>query len=507
MSVVLSKSLGLISFTSVDPSAKEFVYQILRRETEDGNEYLFYDDQDRFPAGLINYVCNSLEKVGWGYTLVNIDPLQPPPEIDPHLLSTPEGSHTLYEHQIDAVRKILCIKTCLIEAPPGAGKTEIWCCVLKMLDLPSLTILAQLKHAKNMYDRMKKRGIKDVGYIAEGEIQEIGRHYVASSDTVYNALKSDDSDIVNIVKDSEILCFDESHRLANSFSWHCIANVSKAKYRVGLSAYQFANPDDPYSNIGDMHMIALTGELVLKIPARFLISKGLVCEPLIYRITVRSPYVHIPYDKEVQWQDRIDKKGERQLGVYSKAIVLHERRNDIITRLAYNLSKSLNNRIMINFFRIEHGRSFIRTLGKAGVRCFLNSGGGNIEMFDFQEVLPIQMKEDELIKKFTDGEFQVLAGSTIFDESVDIPCLTDIIMAAGMRTSRRQKQRVGRTMRLNDNKEDLVLPGEMHSRVWDFQDNQCWVTKHQSTARFKSYEEEDYQITDIIPDEFLMPIP
>lgn len=422
-SVILTKINSFVSFTCSDPSVKDYIYKILTRETDEpGKPFLFYDEDDRFPLGLFNYVSRLLEKYGVSTELFGFEDPPDLPEIDIRLLSTPEEHNELRPHQVDSVRKMLYIKNCLIQGPPGCGKSEIVAAFLKILNKPSVTIVGQHKHAENMYNRLKRRGIESVGYISDGCIKESGKHYVAISDTVYSAMKKHNEEIVSILKEAEILIFDESHRMATAKSWQSICVLSNAKYKIGMSAYQFENPEDPYSNIGDMCMIALTGELVQKIPTSLLISEGFLCEPVVFKIVISSPYIHVPFDRMPQWQDFTAKNGKSTLGIYSNAIVYHEKRNEFVKRIAYNLSQNPNNRVLINVFRMDHGRLIIKMLTDCGVKCYFNSGGGNIQYYDGTDYVTPDFDETSLIEKFKCGEFRVLTGSCFTGDTM-VPLL------------------------------------------------------------------------------------
>jgi superfamily II DNA or RNA helicase len=92
-------------------------------------------------------------------------------------------------------------------------------------------------------------------------------------------------------------------------------------------------------------------------------------------------------------------------------------------------------------------------------------------------------KYSQVRKEFEDGEFQVLIGSVVYDESQDMPSITDLVLAAGGKKLRRLKQRLGRGERKAE--------GKSRVRVWDFFDSQHKSTKRHSQQRSEGFAEEE----------------
>lgn len=79
------------------------------------------------------------------------------------------------------------------------------------------------------------------------------------------------------------------------------------------------------------------------------------------------------------------------------------------------------------------------------------------------------------------GICRCLVASTIADEGLDLPILDTLILAGGGKSSTRAFQRVGRVLRLHENKEKAV--------VFDFIDYTPMLRRH-SRERQKYYERE-----------------
>jgi len=537
-SLHLTCSGGLV-LVKASPPIKSFLEKILTID-----DVPFYND-GCFPRGLLQYVLDKCKNENipvqvTGAELYNYSLDDVPSDLLKGI--------TLTDYQRHAIRKILCVANCLIEAPPGFGKTIIYCGVVKVLsskikNLKTLLITGRVKHMEQFATRMEECGIRNVGKIGEGFMEEDKDHYVAVSNTIFNWIKAGDPQVLSFLKDVKVLAFDESHHLGTSFTWQSIAGATpSAIYRIGLSAYQFEKPEDPYSSSVDTTLVAITGPLIYKIPASVLISQGYLAKPIIYKIVINDDYIFLPFEAEPSWVDvrfkdangrwigdntlakflqglgyssnsissitkalqegrlsnllRNDHKPLFDLnkgvakGIYRYCIVENKRRNEIIIRLIKNISRDSNRRILVIVNYIEHGKLLQGMLIPFGVSSVFNYGGKSISYLS-ENGEHKEVSEEKLFDMFEAGEFKVLIGSAIYDEAIDIPFITDLILAAGMKVPRRQLQRVGRALRKTIDKYSV--------RIFDFQDNQSRVTANHSRARFKMYNSEGFEVTTDIP--------
>jgi superfamily II DNA or RNA helicase len=74
-----------------------------------------------------------------------------------------------------------------------------------------------------------------------------------------------------------------------------------------------------------------------------------------------------------------------------------------------------------------------------------------------------------MIEKFAGDELNCLI-STLLGEGVDIPSMTTIIMAGGLKTPVGVVQKVGRALRKSPGKEEAIIV--------DFRDKGPWLSQH-----------------------------
>jgi len=440
---------------------------------EDGNEIVhrLYSPDGEFLTGLLPAVIRHLTNEG-----VEVDC----PDIEKgEMVTVPadilEGI-SLRDMQIKCVQKAIYHKRGLINAATSAGKTEIYAAILKHLDLPSIAVLGRVKHARQLYQRLILRGVKDVAFI-DSSASDVAKHNVIVSNSALNGIRKG-SPLVELLSDVSILCFDETHHLGSASSWQMIGSYCKAEYRLGLSATCLECPSDPYSNLFDMSMIGILGSIIVDVPLSYLIKKGYVINPSVY-------YVPVP-GKKISAQVKYYKV------IYDKCIVRNPYRNYLISALAYNLVQDSQSRILIIVERYEHGQILLELLHDLGVAAMFSAGGDRVAHYASEGVEWVVDREEEYMVHFLRGDFQILIGTTIYDESVDIPELTDTIMAAAGRKSRRMMQRLGRGVRISE--------GKMSFTMWDMFDTSHWMLKHQSNHRRKTFESEGLVCKEILPE-------
>jgi superfamily II DNA or RNA helicase len=135
----------------------------------------------------------------------------------------------------------------------------------------------------------------------------------------------------------------------------------------------------------------------------------------------------------------------------------------------------LGKSVLITVTRLPHGDILSEMLDKAGVKSIAFIKG---------EVNK-QMRKD-LLNQVRNKELQVLVGSCVADEGIDLPALGSAIMAGGGKSLIKSLQRVGRTLRpypsAEENEKDKAI-------IVDFYDRLRYLTGH-SKKRIKIYESE-----------------
>lgn len=345
----------------------------------------------------------------------------------------------------------------------GSGKSEFLAAAMKMIGPPSLCIVDTAASAGQLAKRLQARGVGSVGLMGGGT-KRFGDHNVAVINSAVSMLRKHTKKFHQLLNNLRLLSFDEVHHLGNAPTWQEIAYSCAAHYRLGLSA----TPYDDEPSQADMLLDGLVGPVFDHIPSKELRDRGYLSEPYAFIIPV-SYGERVP--RGIQDWNEIEKK----------AIVEHEYRNTLIATICARIVASEPAaKILVLVRRIKHGEILLNMLDACGVSCVFSSGsrkarfpGGSLHRISYESIC----------ERFEDGDWNVLIGSRVYDESQDIPGITDLVLGSAGKKTRRLLQRLGRGER--------VAPGKDYVRVWDFYDSQHWATRNQSAKRREGLREEE----------------
>ena len=283
--------------------------------------------------------------------------------------------------------------------------------------------------------------------------------------TVISAQSADE----DYIKNANLVMWDECHHIPAETITSIANQCSNAYYRIGVSA-------TPWRDTGDDLLI----EAVLskqhkesQINASKLIELGYLVKPDIYFVPIKQTF-----------------KGKNYQSVYSQAVVLNDYRNRVIYKIAEKMYEK-GKHILILFKQIAHGTEIMLKLqerlgDKATSITIKHPKSGKETTVRVKEVEMLSGNDDALkraavFEAVKRGICRCLVASTIADEGLDLPILDTLILAGGGKSSTRAFQRVGRVLRLHENKEKAI--------VFDFIDYTPMLRRH-SRERQKYYERE-----------------
>jgi len=363
----------------------------------------------------------------------------------------------------------------VIKIATGGGKTVIAAAIVARLNLKTLFVVYSVDLLEQTADEFEKMFRVDIGRIGGGycDIKQIN---VCTVQTLHSAfgLKYDAIDEENMfkekisnkvlerkeeireaVKSAELVICDEAHRATAPVYIQMAQLWEKSYFRYYFSATPFRDKSI------DMVLDAYSGKLICNISASFLIDKGFLVPLTIYML-----------DPNEESKYKFVRKSFKS--IYDKYIVENDIRNNLIVDSTLRLLE-LGKSTLITVTRLNHGDMLCDMLDKAGVKSIAFIKG---------EVDSKMRKE--LLDKVRNKQLNVIVGSVVCDEGVDLPALDSAIMAGGGKSLIRSLQRVGRTLRPypsaenNQKKEAIIV---------DFYDRIRYLTGH-SKKRMKIYESE-----------------
>lgn len=210
-----------------------------------------------------------------------------------------------------------------------------------------------------------------------------------------------------------------------------VAMLYNSPVRIGLSA-------TPYRTDGrEMKIWGAIGDICARITPVDLIKRGYLTEPRF--VILDPPYVKMRRVKD--WNE-----------AYYDGIVANQYRNQMIVDTARDLMKK-GHKVYIHVERIEHGEILAIMFDDVP---FIHGSSPKTE-------------RDETIGRFAGDELNCVI-STLLGEGVDIPTMTAIIMAGGLKTPIGVVQKVGRALRKS--------PGKKEAVIVDFRDNGAFLARH-----------------------------
>jgi superfamily II DNA or RNA helicase len=329
----------------------------------------------------------------------------------------------------------------------GAGKTETAAAMIETAGVPTIFLVHRLDLLSQTAERFRKYGL-EVGVIGDGEYNPSYTGVTVATVQSLHSLKKAGKDFG--WHQFEQVFFDEAHLIAAKYNKGNLfvdiaANFQNAYMRWGLTATPGMR--DKFSN---WLLEGVTGQVLHSVRSKTLIEDGWLTPPKVIFDT--APKVAGISSKS--WAE-----------AYTNGIVLNAGRNKRIVEWAKQLPKPC----LVLVSHVAHGEILQRVMQVPFVH------GGT----------PSDSRSD-MIACVRRGEKPVIIASTIFDEGVDIPELRSIVLAGAGRSQIKVLQRIGRGLRLADEK-DVVT-------IVDFIDQTHKTLKSHSQERMATCQAEGFTV-------------
>ena len=222
------------------------------------------------------------------------------------------------------------------------------------------------------------------------------------------------------------------HHLAASSLQQIYDACPNAYYRFGCSATPFHDTDE------DVLIEAVTGRLLKKFSASYLIANKWISQPTIHLIPFK--------------QERLP-AGTTYAKAYEERVIKNNERNSLIKDIA-ETEADKGNSVLISVRQINHGKILYDLLkGKYKNKVvFLNSKVAS-------------EKVTETLQKLFKKEILIVIGTSMLNEGINVPSLDTLIFASCPKSPIITMQLVGRVLRRTETKNTV--------NVYDIQDYGC----------------------------------
>lgn len=357
----------------------------------------------------------------------------------------------------------------------NSGKTEIMCGFLKILndkfgEYPTTLIVEPAVTLLNKtIERLDNYGIPVSNYRKERTIIK-GKVNLCHPKSLVNDLKNDS----DLLKDVNVVLGDEVHHMKSILFRTPTDNANGIDYSIGLSASAIK-----IDNVGklklvdydkdELNIIGSTGPLVMNLTSGKLIDKGTLATPavLVMNNLADEP---IPELEVANWHRIVSDK-------------LYSSNRTLMTCQTAEFFSDKMRKVLILVNTIEWSRIIMKCMYKINPAVELFSmrasyGGERFEYFNGEEFIS---DDSDVLDKFSNGDYQILIGTSHLYEGIDVTNLDVIILAFGGKKERMMSQGVGRVLRKTKNGK--------YAYIVDFNDKCDVVLSKQFKARNKMYRE------------------
>lgn len=386
----------------------------------------------KFPTGLLDRVVIALKNrdIAVEYSDMGLQQV-----VNWHIDENMLEGIVLRDYQVDAAIKLLNAKRGVAKMATNSGKTEIIAAILKSLKKRAIVVVHRKELLYQTAERIAYRTGFDVGRVGDGicEWKDITVAMVQTlSQRPFDFSKT------------HVVIVDECHHTSSDQMMNVLYRIP-GEYRYGFSGTPLKN-----DVLSDLKLISLTGEIVTDISNKYLIDAGYSAKPRVNIVTMDSFSID---EWEASYQD-----------AYDSLIVNNGARNRVIAQVASTSAGT----VLIMVERIEHGEILNELIPKS---VFVNGS------FD-------SAYRKKILKKMKSGG--VFIATPIFDEGIDVPSISTLIIACGGNSSNKLLQRLGRGLRKKAY--DNVV------QVFDFLDDTNMHLFRHSENRIDTLIEEGFEV-------------
>lgn len=309
----------------------------------------------------------------------------------------------------DARHRLARVRSLVINAPTGAGKTIVGCQIIKLAVEKKRRVLF-LAHRRELIDQCAAK-LDEAGVLHHGVI--LAGHGKARSPHAPVQVASIQTLIRRELPPADLVIIDECHRaLAKSYG-NLLANYPAAKI-IGLTA----TPE----RMDGKGLADLFEDMVVVSTIPELIAEGFLVAPDCYGAPNGGPDL-----------SRVKKSGgDYHEGQLQTAMDTTELTGELLTnwqRLA------ANQKTIVFATGIEHSQHIVSRFQAAGVKA---------EHLDGETPLPVRQ---QIIRDWQRGTIQVVSNCAVLTEGFDFPALECCVLARPTQSVGMYLQMVGRVMR------------------------------------------------------------
>lgn len=427
----------------------------------------FYDvTTSTFPAGFSHVAHEELKKAGHEVQFVQ-KPLPSPlgpmsPVVDEFGNDDPR-----YDYQLQALRQVEKHGAGIVRVATGGGKSKIAKLIMSRYNRMTLFLTTRGILMYQMKDQLDALGM-ETGVVGDGQMSFVKGVNLGMVQTLVAALEETTVDkelralvkslhlsktknsnvardellkqakeicdrktkrrnaIIRFLSLVEVVIGEEAHEAGGNSYYEILRHCKNANIRVALTATPFMRS----SAEDNMRLMAAFGPVLIDIPEKLLIDRGILAKPYFkFRNVEPHPKLH-------------------RTSPYERAYTLGYIENDHMMRamIADALqAKALGLPVLTLVLRKAHGDTIQRAFDANGLNFVFLKGEND------------QSERQKYLKKLISGEIDGIIGTTILDVGVDVPAIGLVQLAGGGKAEVALRQRIGRGLRSKKNMANVAF--------------------------------------------------
>lgn len=374
----------------------------------------YYEDNDTIyiPRGSINQFKQIIKR--YGQTIKFYDERIKNKVLESLRLN---DNITEIEYQNKVISSALFHQQGIIVAPCGSGKTIMGIGLICKIKRPTLIVVHTIELLNQWASQLRnKTNLEQVGQVGGGAKRPLDIT-VATIQTLYRLDSNTNSRPIlhKFLSKFDCIILDECHHVpAETFLE--IINLSPSLYRFGLTA-------TPSRKDGKHFLMYDTfGEIIYNVTDNELEAANRTQSCDVFMIETNF-YTEYSANEWIQLIDELINDGDR---------------NDLIIKCIVNSFKNLQSFPLVLSDRVAHCKYISKRLTAEGLNVGLLIG--EIDKFSRKMIIDAANKQ----------KFDVIIGTTIADEGLDIPALSDVHLVTPTNNKSKVQQRTGRIRRPKD---------------------------------------------------------
>lgn len=412
-----------------------------KRKQWDGYSRFLSRTSNSFPMGLTSHVRTVLEEEGYTVVIHNDELTAMEYALEPGISSNlrdgfemvPSAGEVVFrDYQMDAGRAFLSGKSdtpyrSILHMGTGSGKTFVAAGITYSLnqygEVPTLFLVHGRELVQQTYKAFLKVFEPEVVGICMGDVWNPSLITIASVDTIYSKLKSEDTDVLDLLDSIVFVIADECHR-ASSKSWAIILDKANAPFRLGLSGTPMKRQDER-----DLRLLATTGPVVYHLETSTLQEGGYVSLADLTTVIITQPEM-----RSLPWQD-----------AFRSLIVANTNRTKIIADLAIKRAREGKTVLILAGNSVQFAKNIHEQISRKHKSCSVVTG--------VTKTIETNKAFDEL----RDKKLDILVTTLLADEGVDVPAVNVLMLVGGGKSYVKAIQRVGRGLRMKEDGTSLEV--------------------------------------------------